>query len=1100
MAEPDDTITAESPILWWTLGEVSGTVATNTGSGGSGFDGTASSDGFGSATFLPASIDTAFDCAGVRYIESDAGWPINGDPWTFQLFFEFTAPLAGPETLISIGNGNAAGTTARFTFRLLPLDDDNASLAMTIYDETDTLVIPETPFAVVSSGAHMVRGAWDGTTGGYGLDGEPNACTPQWNPIGLDLPYPDLIPLTIGAFPDGSSIFSGRISHFSVYDTLADTWAIFDSSGLTLGGPPIVAPAIAALTPDSHWVMNESTSPFIDSGPQGLDLADVFGVPCSTSILNYQAPIPAAPGDRGFYTSSSRWEASAAPIDGDSVSFTVSTEPGGTVIFEQVNGLEILRVSQNGDELQIEAADSAGNLDFAALIAGHTAAVGHLATVVLTPTTWTVWVDHYAPVTGARTIGVAFNPVGATFSVANDASDTFAYGGVMANLAIWNSVLPDVDVEALHALIFPPPPIELDLASFDGYTPIIGPSEIFVGTPDPQPIDLASFDGYTPVAGISVLNENPTPDPFEPLMYARLFNAAGVKISDLATQSGVRFQDVFDDVGTGGLTLQLDDADAGLVQIGTEVRCYMFGQPVFSFPILQQPTINLWGDGEEAAQTMSITGAGRAKLLDKAKVYPPQGLDAAINAQHRLYTFASVDFPNAGTWGNALEIIRSGNLDPGARKVPIEYTTVVSGEIEVVETVWVPAPNGWPVPDAYWIWGQLDTSVVGKNFFRKTFHITSTRTVAIMATADNYFTLYLDGTPLLGETDIEGNWKDYKRVDIKLEAGWHTFGCIGVNAPIAPGYENPSAILAAICDIDVESKPILPAIIQTDSSWQALPYPNPEPGWTPGQIMLDAITEAQARGALAGFAVDFTAFNDSLGNPWPFLEGYSVAIGSSVLDMLKGLVDQGHVDWRVKPGGKLLQMFNQTAIGINSGVTYEVTGDIETQMLVSQRFVPQSEILNRFLVKWSEGYFEINDNASQAAWGDYEGFLSIDAPSKPDALAQAQVVINDTANPVYAVVMQVDPLGEDTSPYGAYGPGERVRARNPAGGLTWYQVQSITVAQTESSRPTIALELNARLSQSQREDFELLQGIGRAIVGDSKYRNTKMSFNKGSSV
>jgi hypothetical protein len=657
---------------------------------------------------------------------------------------------------------------------------------------------------------------------------------------------------------------------------------------------------------------------------------------------------------------------------------------------------------------------------------------------------------------------------------------------------------------------------ELDLGTFDGASEIGGP--YYVGTPQGGTFDLASFDGAVPIPGLTVLRQaagapvpgvpspgfpvypavgnNPPPGDFQPQMYAELWSRTGTFISALETQSGVRFQDVLNDTGSGSLQIQLDDDDAALLVPGTEIRCYMFGQVAFTWEILQNPRIALHAEGEEAARTKSVAGQGRPILLDKAKVYPARGVENTVNAQHRLYTFASPDFPRRNTWGQAVSIVRAGTLFP-TRAVLIEYTGVFDGEEDIVESLYVPAPNGWPIPDAEWIWGQTDTTVVGDNYFLKDFYIGSTENIAIIASGDNYYSLYLDGTPIIGDDELVHTWKDYKRVDLKLTAGWHTFGMIGVNVEWPPEYQNPAAVIAAVCRLDQDGEILSPAIIQTDATWRALPYPPVVPGWTPGEVMIDAIEEAQERGSLAGFSYDFTAANDSLGNPWPTMEGFSVPVGASLLDMLNGLVDEGWIDWRVKPGGKLLQMFNQGAIAQNSAITYEATGDLSTSEIVSQDFVPQVDVINRYLVKWTSGYFEIEDTASQAQWGEYEGFMTIDAPSVDEAQREAQVVLDSTSQPIFAVVCQVDPSDPARFPYEAYSVGQKVRVADPNGGLTWYQVQSITVSQTELARVDVALELNARLNTQQREDFDLLQGLGKTLVGDTKLRNQRMMTSDG---
>lgn len=1120
MADPDDAIAALTPVLWWKLDEASGTAADNSGSAGAPFDGVATGAGFGATGFLPASTATVFDTTGGT-LQVEGLWPVDGGTWVVGVWFDYASFDTG-DVIFSIGDGDAAALTQRVTMTIIEYVGTYRALAITAIDSTDTVRYNQQPIILLDllsapPRPYLLVIGWDGTNYLISVNGVPVPCTFPLANAGVTVDLDDNISLTLGSYSDGTAAIDARFTHLFVLDYMLDAEGldnVYTTAGFSHNPPPDIAPVITALTPDSFWPGDERFgTDLIDRGPQAIDLA-ISGTPCTDFTLSYEAALAAyGPGDPtdmfGYYpyNLASASNLTESPFDGDAWTFTFAfISYSDCVLLEHSNGLESIRVEKLGDDLVCTVLDAAGATDFTFTIPAPQydpdAAVYLIYMVTVRVETgtgqWSVYLNDQGVVDSGARAGGGATGLGGQFALMGNVAGGEMISGEFALAAVWNSTLDEADILSYHALAFPLPPIEIDLASVDGYTPVTGPWEILVGPLPPIEIDLASVDGYTPVAGISVLVEGEGPGEFQPAMYAELWKN-DVKISDLVTQSGVRFQDVFNDVGSGSLTIQLDDPDAALLDVGAEVRCYMFGQVVFTWSILAQPSIDLWSEGEEAAQTKSASGPGRASLLEKGMVYPPIPLTSTINPQHRLYTFASIDFPNATTWGGSWEQVLGGQLSD-SRSVPIEYTTVSPGGGEdVVETVMVPAPNGWPVPDAWWIWGQEDSQVVGKNFFRKAFFISTAQKVAIMASADNYFTLYLDGTPLLGENEVEGNWKDYRRVDLVLDVGWHTFAAVVINIEIAPGLNNPAAFIAAITTMDEDLDPVLPAIIQTDGTWSSLAYPTPEPGWTPGQILIDAIGEAQARGALPGFVYDFTAFNDSLGNPWQYLEGFSVTIGSSVLDILKGLNDQGHVDWRVKPGGKLLQMFVRDAIATNSGVTYQVTGDVDTQELVSQQFVPQAEIFNRYLVKWSDGYFEINHEDSQALWGDFEGFMTIDAPSIADATAQAMVLLNEAAVPVYSIVCQVDPLTEGTSPYGAYGPGEKIRIVNPAGALTWYQVMSITVSQTESARPTIGIEANARLSTRQREDFELLKGLGRSIVGDTKMRNQKMTFNKGAS-
>lgn len=624
-------------------------------------------------------------------------------------------------------------------------------------------------------------------------------------------------------------------------------------------------------------------------------------------------------------------------------------------------------------------------------------------------------------------------------------------------------------------------------------------------------------------------------EPFVATMTVELRSSAGAFLSALVTQSDAQFQDPFNDVGAGRFTLQLDDPDKALVVVGTEVWCYLYGQHVYTWVVLQKPRIVRIDEGEESRHVLQVTGRGRAELLQKAKIYPPKGTLNPINAQHRLYSFASIDYPNLGAtfvglsvwsgWGPVAYSWPAIAIHPD-RAVIVTYTDLVplstvtedtpgvdwdlaqellaSGaddpSIEIdVGSEWVPAPQDYPIQQSYWIWPTSDPEVVGTAYFRKTFQLWGETNCAICVSGDNFYTLYLDGTPILGELANMACWRDYKRVDITLPAGTYTLAAMVVNAPWPPQYANPGGFVCGIAALDAGGEPG-PAICVSDSSWIAMINTNTaEPGWTPGQIVIDAVGEAQARGALSGFTLEFTAFTDSGGQAWPFVRGFAVNIGGSILDMLKGLVEQGWIDWRVKHGGRVLQMFNAGTIDRQTGVSYEATGSLATQNLESLQFVPQNEVVNRFLVKWTYGYFQIDDAASQAAYGVYEGFMTVDAPTLADATQQAQVVLEEAATPRHAIVASIDPLGPADRPYTVYGPGESVQVISPEDALTYYPVKSITVGQTELGRPDINLELLSRLAEREREDFELLQSIGRAIVGDTSQRIVKLASNSETS-
>lgn len=86
---------------------------------------------------------------------------------------------------------------------------------------------------------------------------------------------------------------------------------------------------------------------------------------------------------------------------------------------------------------------------------------------------------------------------------------------------------------------------------------------------------------------------------------------------------------------------------------------------------------------------------------------------------------------------------------------------------------------------------------------------------------------------------------------------------------------------------------------------------------TPGKILNDLFTEAQARGAMAGITWTFTATNDSAGTAWPVATQQTIGYtpGTDFYQVLTGLADAGLVDFSTN--GREIQVYvlESTAVG-----------------------------------------------------------------------------------------------------------------------------------------------------------------------------------------
>lgn len=126
--------------------------------------------------------------------------------------------------------------------------------------------------------------------------------------------------------------------------------------------------------------------------------------------------------------------------------------------------------------------------------------------------------------------------------------------------------------------------------------------------------------------------------------------------------------------------------------------------------------------------------------------------------------------------------------------------------------------QNWKDSNAKWIWG---TENVGSYWFSQKFSLTKPQTVTITATADDIFTLYVDGKQVLSGND----WRTGYSASIFLPAGTHevkayvqnmyygrpatsfSFTTSGVK-------DNPGAFIASITDSNGN------IILHTDETWQ----------------------------------------------------------------------------------------------------------------------------------------------------------------------------------------------------------------------------------------------------------------------------------------
>jgi hypothetical protein len=625
----------------------------------------------------------------------------------------------------------------------------------------------------------------------------------------------------------------------------------------------------------------------------------------------------------------------------------------------------------------------------------------------------------------------------------------------------------------------------------DGATVVNGPAYVGSSTVGETTIYPGTVDGASSPVGPSVLRSNDLV--VEPEITVSVWSSGGALLLATLNPIAANWQDPLNDIGSGSIEIPGDDPNGALFVPGNELHFTYFGETVFVVPIARPASRVLIAESEESGQTWSYEGSGLGREFFGAKIHPfPGSVDVLAKApQHRLWSFASKDFPNASTWIPAVEGLRADERHEN-RFAMIEYHVVFGGDEEdFVENVAVPAPLEWMVGFAKWIWGSVDMMSIGDSYFRRPFTITTAGEYIIDVTADNYYTLYLDGQPLMGDSENAECWQEFRRTTVQLEPGDYWLAAKVTNSP-GPFGASPAGFLMTMYTSDGLGG-VGDVIVITDQSWAAIAYPPQQPGWTVGQILLDMLTEVQARGLLTNWTPTFTAFADSNGTAWPYVELFSQQCGNSLLDALQAFVAQGWIDWRVLPG-RFLDCYVQGGDATDTGVDLTQTFDADTQVPRGLNFESQFEAVTRVLAKWGDGYITLIDTTAETLYPINEGYLTIDAGTRAEADRLVAYELTRTHAPSWSGTMPIAPTGFENRPYFAFRTGDMVDADDVSSGTLARRIQSITVNLGENGRADPTLEIEQRAIYAEQAEFRLIQTLGSGVVGDPVMRNTGMSL------
>lgn len=526
--------------------------------------------------------------------------------------------------------------------------------------------------------------------------------------------------------------------------------------------------------------------------------------------------------------------------------------------------------------------------------------------------------------------------------------------------------------------------------------------------------------------------------------------------------------------GGGDLTLSLTDpklqADATLLAYRNLLKVRVNGKVVGGC-LVGKKNSKIVGDSA-AKEVYKVSGEGLRTWFGDAIVYPVGGL-RRTSYEERSFNFAS----EQGDW-----------YKPGQWVAPFN----VVGWGDIAGSPWRYAPAQWPdVPAAQWIWSENSYSgaPAGDNFFRYEFTTATDGKYSFFVAADDSYTVYIDGQLNTASDPDALAWTEVNRIDVDLEAGPHVFGVRVTNKETGP-----AALIAAIFRAgDATVGTAAELVTATGSSgWLVAGYPDPVPGWSPGEIMLTLLAEAEARGVHFPLWITptFTNTLDSYGNEWPRDLDWSFGVGddlTSVIEKLEELVCDVWIDpdtlefnMVVERGvDRSVLLYKEDGVTVDSAPLTFVKG----KNLLDASTDGVGEIKNSLIIQTSDGWMVAQDSSdSIGKYGVVEAMLETGVSSAVST-AVAAAVFEQKANPEEGASYDIIPT-PDHVPFEDFQVGDWVLAPDETGLLVKRRVMSISVEEdSDNGQPTYSVEFDTIFKDNEDKLSRWMSKMGGGALG-----------------
>lgn len=553
----------------------------------------------------------------------------------------------------------------------------------------------------------------------------------------------------------------------------------------------------------------------------------------------------------------------------------------------------------------------------------------------------------------------------------------------------------------------------------------------------------------------------------------------------LTERFNVSWQDIGNDLGSGTFTLLRDDSQNSLLDIGTLITCQIDGTTRFRWHVetIEDTVVSL---DEEAAEVTVYSGRSTARVLEAATIYPATG----------VYTVPTGGFAAGLTVGYK----PYGTERHMGWPEPSYDDSGWSAATNVLTPAGDFRPEGFPDPDARWIWFEAASGgehpVGDTGLFRDTFNdgTDDVFSVDIFFAALDQADVYVDDV-LIASTDVATD------LDVGQHARWARVQINGnIDHTLAFSVFHRDAGLAGL--LYTVYKAGTNTVIARSSTGTLTVDAATEPSMTPGSVVLQAIDEAVARGCIPNVTTTFTATEDSGGDNWPNLIGdFTVRIGDTLLDVL-GQLSEGWIEWAMVPDGTYGQVLSMwvapgldlpgggtgTGRGSASGVTYE-KGVNCTELT---RIRGGTSLRNTSLIVWGDGYLEGQITESEGTYGRLESFLSIPSvTSGPSALWTAAATLQPISEPEDSVTVGIEPTDSGDVPYTDIGIGDTATLTTPSWSIDM-RLSAITVTEDEDGNILWAPEFGTSRELLEQRWERWLRRTANGTL-DGRSRNATLS-------